>query len=211
MNALLVEYPGYGLYKGSPSSAEICRDSEQIFDYLVSDFSISPTNIILFGRSMGSGPAIHLAASRNAGGLILMSPYTSLKSVVKDYAGNFAKMLISERFDNLQRVPLVKCPVFLIHGLLDKLISYRHSVEIKAKVKENVYCELFLSLSMTHNEFDVENDIVRPVNNFFYRADIFVKTQKLRVPEECREPYAGKFRKKNGVLARIFMKIKEKR
>lgn len=214
MNALLVEYPGYGVYKGQSSSKEICKDAETVFDFLVSEFSISPKNILLFGRSIGSGPATHLASCRNVGGLILMSPYTSLKAVVGDYAGKIAKMLISQRFENIEKISLVKCPILMIHGLLDKLISYRHSVELKSKVSENTYCELFLSLSMTHNDFDVENDLSRPLSNFLTRSKIIVRNgekEKLKIPSECSQPSKVLFKRGNGLINRLCGKFRETR
>lgn len=42
---------------------------------------------MVFGRSIGSGPATHLAATRNPGILLLMSPFTSLRNVVSNMAG----------------------------------------------------------------------------------------------------------------------------
>jgi hypothetical protein len=50
---------------------------------------------------MGSGPATYLAANNNPGALILMSPYTSIKNVVKNKVG-FLSFLVSEHFDNLK-------------------------------------------------------------------------------------------------------------
>jgi hypothetical protein len=64
---------------------------------------------------MGSGPAIFLAAHYNVGSLILMSPYTSIKNVVKNKIG-WLSMLIAEHFDNIKMMPKVKSPTFIVHG-----------------------------------------------------------------------------------------------
>lgn len=40
---------------------------------------------MIFGRSIGSGPATYLASQHKPGCLVLMSPFTSLKDAVKDY------------------------------------------------------------------------------------------------------------------------------
>ena len=210
-NALLVEYPGYGIYNGLPSSEEITKDAETVFDYLVSEFHLESKNIILMGRSIGTGAATHLASCRNVGGLILVSGYTSLKAAVKDYAGKIAKMFVGERFDNAEKIQKVSCPTLLIHGILDKLIPYRQSVELRSKIKENVYSEIFLSLSMTHNDFDVEGDLANPISNFFRRAKIMVRNGKeefMKIPEETNVAPLTRFKKGKSFLNSFYCKIK---
>lgn len=67
------------------------------------------------GRSLGSGPATYLAAKFEPGGLILISPYTSIKSVAKGKVG-FLSVLVAEMFDNLSKMHRVRCPSCIIHG-----------------------------------------------------------------------------------------------
>jgi hypothetical protein len=63
MHVLAVEYPGYGLYKTSKSNEEqIKQDSEIIYDYLTQCVGMRESDIILFGRSMGSGPTSYLSS-----------------------------------------------------------------------------------------------------------------------------------------------------
>lgn len=57
------------------------------------------------------------------GVLALISPFTSLRAIVKDIAGNLASYLVEEKLQNLKLIPKVNSPVFIVHGLLDKLIS----------------------------------------------------------------------------------------
>ena len=62
-------------------------------------------DIVLVGRSMGSGPACALAVEYlNISSLILLSPYTSLKLAVKSYLGSIASMLVRERFENIKEI-----------------------------------------------------------------------------------------------------------
>lgn len=64
---------------------------------------------------MGSGPVIYISANYNPGALILMSPYTSIKEVVRNKVG-FLSFLVAEHFDNLKLMPEVMCPTFILHG-----------------------------------------------------------------------------------------------
>ena len=74
-------------------------------------------DIVLVGRSMGSGPACFLASNyKNLAAMILISPYTSLKAATKTFLGSLASMLVRERFDNLKAIAKVSCPTLIIHG-----------------------------------------------------------------------------------------------
>ena len=72
---------------------------------------------------MGSGPATFLAAHYNPGALILMSPYTSIKNVVKSKVG-WLSFLVAEHFDNILLMPKVTSPTFIVHGQKDTLIPF---------------------------------------------------------------------------------------
>jgi acetyl esterase/lipase len=120
-----VEYPGYGMYKGIPSEDQIIKDAIHIYDYLINNLNIKEENIVVFGRSIGSGPASYLAANRNPGVIILMSPFTSLRNVVQNLTGKLLSYAVKERFKNLSLMKRVKCPAFFIHGMADKLIPYK--------------------------------------------------------------------------------------
>jgi hypothetical protein len=64
---------------------------------------------------MGSGPATYLSANYMPGALILMSPYTSIKNVVKSKVG-FLSFIVAEHFNNLKAMKNVTCPTFIVHG-----------------------------------------------------------------------------------------------
>ena len=133
MNVMAIEYPGYGLYNGNIDDDRILQDAEYVYDYLTIKLKVNPLDIIVFGRSIGSGPASWLASKRRIGVLVLMSAFTSIRAVVKDIAGVVAQYLVRERFCNIDCMPKVTSPVFLVHGLQDRLISYRHSQALKSK------------------------------------------------------------------------------
>lgn len=100
-----------------------------MYDYLHEKVGYEEKNIILLGRSIGSGPASYLASIRKPGALVMMSSFLSLKSVVKDHVGGLHNIL-KERFNNYENIKKVKCPCFFVHGLQDKLISYQHSQKL---------------------------------------------------------------------------------
>jgi len=104
MHVMAVEYPGYGLYKTSkPDEEKIKQDADTVYDYLTEVCGIREKDIILFGRSMGSGPSSYLASRKNPSSLLLMSPYMSIKDAAKSLFGwaAFMSFVVYERFRNI--------------------------------------------------------------------------------------------------------------
>ena len=85
----------------------ILEDANTVFNYLVDQVGWKSKDIILFGRSLGTGPATELAASKDPGALLLMSAYTSIRGVVKNISGYFTQYLIAERFKNIELMEFV--------------------------------------------------------------------------------------------------------
>ena len=107
MHVMAVEYPGYGLYKTSgPDENKMSEDALIVYDYLTKHVGINEQSIILFGRSMGTGPSTFLSSVRNPCSLLLMSPYTSIKDVAKTLLGwmKFLSGVVVERFRNIEMI-----------------------------------------------------------------------------------------------------------
>lgn len=129
-----MEYPNYGIYKDSQCNTEkILRDAEIVYEFVLKVFNFEEKSIFVMGRSIGSGPATHVAARYRPGALVLISPLTSIKAVVKDLGGWVSQFLIKERLNNLELISKVKCPSLFIHGLKDNLISHNHSQKLYGK------------------------------------------------------------------------------
>jgi pimeloyl-ACP methyl ester carboxylesterase len=154
MHVMAVEYPGYGLYKTSkPDEEKMKEDCDAIYDYLTQVVGIKESDIILWGRSMGSGPTSYLASRKQAHSLLLMSPYMSIRDAAKSLLGwaSFLTVIVYERFRNIDLIAEAKCPVFFLHGQKDSLIPHQHSVELNRVCPSISY--LHLPPEMDHNEF----------------------------------------------------------
>lgn len=114
------DYEGYGASGGTPSEGNVYRDAERVWHYLTGEKKIPAERIVLYGRSLGSGPACYLAERFPAAALVLEAPFTSTFAV----AG--VAWLPGDRFPNLDRIRRVKCPVLIFHGDRDRVIPQEH-------------------------------------------------------------------------------------
>mmetsp|Transcript_5510 Transcript_5510/g.8154 ORF Transcript_5510/g.8154 Transcript_5510/m.8154 type:complete len:466 (+) Transcript_5510:68-1465(+) len=167
------ELRGYGFNQGTPSEGAISSDIKDVYDYFTKknpEGKFPFQNIILWGRSIGSGPTTWLASQLSEqkveiAGLILQSPFTSIKAAAQHIAGNMVGAFLSNRWNNQNRIGRIKAPVLIIHGKKDTLIPHSHSeVLIKACSSRNK--RLHLSETADHNRFDFSKDIVQPITKF---------------------------------------------
>lgn len=211
VHVIAVEYPGYGVYAGKPSAAQLIEDADCVFSFLTMYLDIDPKDIIVFGRSIGSGPATWLASNHDPGGLLLMSAYTSLRAVVKHIAGRVAQYLIAERFKNIDLIAKVTCPTFLIHGQRDKLIPFSQSQSLHEKCSGP--CNILLPESMDHNEFDYFDDLSLPVAGFLMQCGISVLPTNiskafLKLPRGLFSPPPGQPTNQNkGRINKMFRRM----
>jgi len=109
VNVLAYDYTGYGESDGSPSEEHCYADIDAAYEHLVTFRDIPPQHIVLYGRSVGSGPATFLASKlanegEKLGGLILECPFKSVLRVVADVGCT----MMSDRFPNIDRISSVR-------------------------------------------------------------------------------------------------------
>jgi len=129
-----IEYPGYAICPGRPSELTIHNNLTATYNFLTMVMGFEPSDIILFGRSIGTGVCTRFAATNEVGGLILLSPFSSIRDLVNDFAsenvGSWSSniaMLISDRFVNRDEIKNVRCSTLVLHGTEDALIPYQHA------------------------------------------------------------------------------------
>ena len=166
MNVLIVEYPSYSIYLSEPSADELIENTVIIYDFVKKVFNIEDKNIYIFGRSIGTSPAIYLASKRKPNALITISAFTSIKAVANNLVG-FLKVLVKERLTSIDYIKNVTCPIIFIHGQKDRLIPFKETILLK----DNCDCpfEVVLPINMTHNDFDIDEDIIEPIEKFIIK------------------------------------------
>lgn len=146
------DYPGYGLSSGKPTEASTQRAINSAWDYAIKS-GISPSSIIILGRSIGTGPSVWLASQTKPAGLILISPLKSAYSVAFKYP-----IFPGDVFPNYKRIVDIRTPLLVIHGEMDEVIPFSHGKDIYEK-------------SPTSNKFFVPIKNTGHNDLFYYASD----------------------------------------
>ncbi len=128
-NVLMVDYRGFGKSTGKRSQKAIKRDLQLIYNKIKE--RTKEENIILYGRSLGSGFAAKLASINDPRLLILDAPYYSLTKVTARYMPFMPlSILLKYPLPTYKWLKYVRCPIHIIHGTHDKLIPFKTSVKL---------------------------------------------------------------------------------
>lgn len=192
VNILAYDYSGYGHGKRrrtnveknvEPSEDNCYRDIEAAYDYLTKEKLISTKQIILYGRSVGSGPSCYLAqkiartnSNVDIAGMVLHSPFLSVCRVVLD-AG------IENSFDifpNVSRIRDITCPTYIMHGTNDVIVPFYHGKDLFDTLPEGSKYAPFWAENMGHNniETDMCAQYVKRLQKFFLHL---IKVRKMPV------------------------------
>jgi fermentation-respiration switch protein FrsA (DUF1100 family) len=119
------DYEGYGTSGGMPSEKSVYRDAEAAYAYLTGELAVSPQRIIPYGFSLGGAPAVYLATHHEVPALVLESTFVSAFRV-----RTRLPLLPFDRFENVARMPRVRCPTLILHSRDDPVIGFWHAREL---------------------------------------------------------------------------------
>ncbi|MFA6104336.1 MAG: alpha/beta hydrolase [Victivallaceae bacterium] len=162
-SVLCYDYEGCGASQSKPDEQHTYRDIEAVYRYMTGTLKIPPDKIILYGRSVGSGPTCYLAEKSPAAGMVLQSPFTSAFKVVCPVPLPF------DKFPNLARIGNIKMPILIMHGRLDGVIPFLHGQTLFKAANQPKY--FFEVPEAGHNDLELKAG-----DNYWRELDKFVKS-----------------------------------
>ena len=167
---LAVDYRGYGRSTGRPTVANVVADADATLLYLQSRPDVDARRIVVYGRSVGSGPAVHVAATHAVAGLVLESAFTSLSAMSAVHFPIFPSLLAGRGFDNLATIARVTCPILFVHGDSDRTVPIEMGRALAARAPR--VAEFFVIPRADHNDtYDMGRaEYVRRVRQFVERV-----------------------------------------
>lgn len=127
-----VDYRGYGQSEGQPSEAALFADALLIHDELVQRLQLDASRVVVVGRSLGSGVATYLAAQREVGGVVLVTPYDSIVEVAAGaYPWLPVRLLLRHAFDSYRRAHGIRTPALFVTAGRDVTIRGHHTERLR--------------------------------------------------------------------------------
>ncbi len=109
----------------TPSERGLIEDGLAARDYLCTRFGLTPTDIVIFGTSMGGGVAVAVASRDGAKALILESTFDRMISVAAErYPFIPVSLLMKNRFDSVAKMTNYKGPLIQVHGRRDTIVPF---------------------------------------------------------------------------------------
>lgn len=119
-----VEFPGYGQAPGEPSEASVLGAAEGAVAWLETA-GVPRERMVLFGQSLGTGPAVYLASKGVGRALVLATPYTSLADIAaRAFPFVPVRLLMRDTFPAGAWARSVRQPALVFHGTKDRVIPY---------------------------------------------------------------------------------------
>ncbi|WP_353780161.1 alpha/beta fold hydrolase [Winogradskyella sp. 3972H.M.0a.05] len=129
-DVLVMDYRTYGKSTGKLSEKALYEDAQLCYDYAANLFNVE--DIIIFGRSLGTGVASHLASKNACSQLILETPYYSIADVAKYRFPIFpVKALLKYKIPTYKYLEEVDCPITIFHGTEDYVVPYNSGKKLK--------------------------------------------------------------------------------
>ena len=147
----MLDYPGFGKSTGTLTEQNM-YDWALVF-YKLARAKYEPADIIIYGRSMGTGIATQLASVRDCRALVLEAPYYSFPSIFNTYFPVYPyKRIIKYDFPTWKYIKEVTAPVLLFHGTADEIIPYRNGKKLMPMLKKT---DEFVTIpGAFHNDLD---------------------------------------------------------
>ena len=150
LSTFIFDYRGYGTSEGTPSEEGSYLDVKGAWNYLIEHEGLAPSDIILFGRSLGGAVAAWLAGQYLPKALIIESTFTS----APDLAGELyfylpVKLLCRYKYNALAAVREVQCPVLIVHSQEDEIVPFRHGRKLFDAANDP---RAFLEIAGSHND-----------------------------------------------------------
>ncbi len=173
---LMIDYRGYGLSGGKPSEKALYVDVTTALAWLSSQ-GLTSNRLVMYGFSMGSIPASHLAAepvNLKPEKLMLEAPIASAKVMVQDATGlaTPAAFVTDLKIDNVEMIKKVTQPLFWIHGVKDDFLNINTHGQLVFDNHKGSFKEAHKIAGAGHSNIPLEmgfQNYLQVVGNFIRR------------------------------------------
>lgn len=162
---LVVNYRGYGGTKGKPGQRALFEDALAVYEYALGPGGAEPQDIVVMGRSLGSGVATMLAAEREVRAAVLITPFDSIKAVAaRHYPAMLVEWLLRHPFPSADLAPRARAPALFLIAENDGVIAPSHAYALARVWGGDKRIHAFANVG--HNDIDLHPDYYAVLNRF---------------------------------------------
>ena len=155
VHVVAFHYRGYPPSTGTPSARALIADAPQVLDLAVE--RLAPDKTFAVGFSIGSGIACALAAERRLDGLVLVTPFDSLKAVAQGfYPWLPIAPLFAHEVDAADALARTQVPTAIIAGECDEIIPAERTDALRRRAPNLVFDETIAGAG--HNDLYARSD-----------------------------------------------------
>lgn len=128
----LINYRSFGLSQGSISEKTMFSDALEVYDKLITNPKVDASNVVVIGRSIGTGVATYLSSQRKTKATVLITPYENMIDVAfEKYPFVPISLLIKHRFESDKYAPNISTPMLALISANDQIIPKHHAYKLK--------------------------------------------------------------------------------
>ncbi|MEQ6121287.1 alpha/beta hydrolase [Reichenbachiella sp. MALMAid0571] len=165
-DVFVIDYRGYGKSTGNRTETLLHEDALLAYDYLTKQYSES--DIIIYGRSLGTGLACQLASKVKAKALILETPYHNFSEMLFERLMILpSKNIFKYKFNSADYIGKITCPIYIFHGTSDNVVPIEYGQRL-AQSGNKELLKFFTIENGQHNnlnEFSQYNDLMKKILN----------------------------------------------
>lgn len=132
ITVLIFDYRGYGKSEGKPTVEGALADAAAAREELAWLTETKPSDIVLWGTSLGGAVTIQLAADERPRGLILESTFSSFREVADYHQPALSWLVPKDRLNSARTIESIRCPLLQCHGTADRVIPFEQGEKLHA-------------------------------------------------------------------------------
>lgn len=169
---IMFDYRGFGLSKGISTEKSANEDIYEVWNFIINKLKINPSNIILYGESLGCSISLHLVytliklGKYLPGAIICQSGFYNLKELIKENYGYLLTFFIHSKFDNIKYIKKIKnkIPLLIIHSANDEMIHIKHAHKIIKEI--GIIEDKLITISGLHNSPNFDKKAQKKIQEF---------------------------------------------
>lgn len=153
VSVLAIDYRGYGKSSGKPSEKGIYQDGLAAIRYAHKTLGFAHSDIIVFGRSIGTTVACYVSSKIKLKGTILVTPITSARDHAFMHGMGPIAIFAGNAFDNVSKAKHLRSPALVVHGTRDEILPYKMGKKVFAAITQS---KEFVSIQNgSHNDLEL--------------------------------------------------------